>query len=87
MTITTFFIGSIIGFIYFLFELESPSMGHILFRFNDKGIKEFSFGSLLNMIQGPFKYSYFWTNYNFYSVNWVITSFIGGLITWGLITY
>ena len=73
-------IGSMIGFIYFLFELESPSMGNILFRLNDKGFKEFSFGSLLNILEGPFKYGYFWTNYNFYSVNWIITSFIGGLI-------
>ncbi len=80
MDIINLFIGSIIGFGFFLFELESPSMGHILFRLNDKGIKEFSFGSLLNMIEGPFKYSYFWTNYHFYSVNWIITSFIGGLI-------
>jgi len=38
-------IGGIIGFIYFLYELESPSMGGILFRLNSDGIKEFSFGS------------------------------------------
>ncbi len=75
-----FIIGCIIGFIVFLFELESPSMGHILFRLNAKGIKEFSFGSLVEMLRAPFIHTYFWTNTNFYSVNWIITSFVGGLI-------
>ncbi len=73
-------IGCILGFVYFLFELESPSMGHILFRLNAKGIKEFSFGSLVEMLRAPFIHTYFWTNTNFYSVNWIITSFVGGLI-------
>ncbi len=75
-----FIIGSIFGFIFFLFELESPSMGHILFRLNDKGVKEFSVGSLVEMIYAPFRHSYFWTNKSLYSVNWIITSFVGGLI-------
>ena len=73
-------IGSIIGFIYFLFELESPSMGHILFRVNSDGIKEFSMGSLVNMIIAPLKYLNFWTDINLWSVNWIITTFIGGFI-------
>lgn len=72
-------LGVIFGFIYFLYELESPSMGNILFRTNSDGYKEISFGSLFEMICAPFKYSYFWTK-NFYSINWIITSIIGGVI-------
>ena len=72
--------GGIIGFIYFLYELESPSMGHILFRVNSDGIKEFSMGSLVNMIIAPLKYLNFWTDINLWSVNWIITTFIGGFI-------
>ncbi len=75
-----FIIGSIIGFVVFLVELESPSMGHILFRLNDKGIKEFSFGSLVEMLRAPFIHTYFWTNTSLYSVNWIITSLVGGII-------
>ena len=73
-------IGGIIGFIFFLFELESPSMGHILFRVNSDGIKEFSIGSLVNMILAPFKYINFWTDINLWSVNWIMTTFIGSFI-------
>ncbi len=73
-------IGSIIGFIYFLYELESPSMGNILFRINSDGKKEFSFDSLVEMCYAPFTHTYFWTNKSLYSVNWIITSFIGGFI-------
>ena len=72
-------IGGIIGFIYFLFELESPTMGHILFRVNSDGYKEFSFGSLVSMIIAPLQYIHFWTDTNLWSVNWIITTFIGGL--------
>ncbi len=74
-----FILGSIIGFVYFLFELESPSMGNVLFRLNSDGVKEFSFGSLVEFLYAPFIHSYFWTK-PFFSVNWVITSFIGGII-------
>ena len=80
MIIIRIIIGTIFGFIYFLFELESPSMGNVLFRINSDGIKEFSLESLLEMLYAPFKHTYFWTNKSFYSVNWIITSFIGGLI-------
>ena len=69
--------GGIIGFIFFLYELESPSMGQILFRVNSNGIKEFSFGSLANMITAPLKYINFWTDTNLWSINWIITTFIG----------
>jgi hypothetical protein len=73
-------IGGIIGFIFFLYELESPSMGGILFRINSDGIKEFSFGSLINMIIAPFKYMNFWTDINLWSVNWIFTTGIGCLL-------
>ncbi len=71
--------GAIIGFIFFLYELESPSMGHILFRVNSDGVKEFSFGSLINMIYAPFRYFNFWTDINLWSVNWILTIGIGCL--------
>ncbi len=76
-------LGSICGFIFFLLELESPSMGNILFRTNSDGNKEISFSSLLEMLYAPFKHSYFWTK-DFYSVNWIITTFIGGLIGYSI---
>lgn len=73
-------IGGIIGFVFFLFELESPTMGGILFRVNSDGIKEFSMGSFVNMILAPLKYLNFWTDINLWSVNWIITTFIGSFI-------
>ncbi len=72
--------GAIFGFIFFLSELESPSMGNILFRINSDGIKEFSFDSLINMMFAPLKYIYFWTDSNLWSVNWIITVLIGIVI-------
>ncbi len=73
-------IGCILGFVYFLFELESPSMGGVLFRPNGDGIMEISFGSLWNILLAPFKYKTFWTNYELFSINWIIMVAIGGLI-------
>ena len=79
---TSFLSGGLTGFVYFLYNLESEGMGNVLFRRNSNGIKEFSFDSLLNMITAPFKYIYFWTNLDLYPVNWVITTLIGGLISY-----
>jgi hypothetical protein len=73
-------LGGIIGFIYFLYELESPSMGGILFRPNSDGIKEFSIGSLINIMIAPFRYINFWTDINLHSINWIITTGIGCLL-------
>ena len=56
--------GGIVGFGYFLYKLEAPGMGNILFRVNSDGIKEFSLDSLLNIMQAPFKYSNFWLDFN-----------------------
>jgi hypothetical protein len=70
--------GGILGFIFFLYKLESPGMGNVLFRINSSGNKEFSFDSLVNIIIAPFKYSHFWTNVDLYSINWIITTFVGG---------
>ncbi len=72
--------GFIIGFIIFLFELESPTMGGVLFRPNSDGIMVFSLGSLITIMIAPFKYLDFWTNYELITVNWIIMSLIGGLI-------
>ena len=69
--------GGIIGFSYFLYKLEAPEMGNILFRVNSDGIKEFSLDSLLNIMKAPFKYSIFWLDFNLYPVNWIITTIIG----------
>jgi hypothetical protein len=73
-------IGFILGFIYFLFELESPNMGGVLFRPNSDGIIVFSFESLINIMIAPFRYISFWTNYELYSINWIITTLIGGFL-------
>jgi hypothetical protein len=72
--------GGLIGFIYFLYKLESPGMGNIIFRVNSDGIKSFSFDSLLNIIIAPMKYIHFWTNIELYHINWIITTLIGGII-------
>ena len=72
--------GGIIGFIYFLYELESPSMGGVLFRPNSDNNMEFSFGSLINVMSAPFKHINFWTDINLWSVNWIITTSIGCII-------
>jgi len=71
--------GGLIGFIYFLYKLESPGMGNIIFRINSSGYKEFSFDSLMGMLAAPFKYSNFWTR-DLYDLNWIITTSIGGLV-------
>jgi hypothetical protein len=70
-------LGGLLGFIYFLYELESPSMGNIIFRVDSNNNKIISFESIFNIIQAPFKNSYFWTNTELLSVNWIITTFIG----------
>ena len=77
--------GGIIGFIYFLYKLEGDDMGNVLFRVNSNGNKIFSLGSLLQLITAPFIYISFWTNIELYSINWIITTFFGGII--GYIIY
>jgi len=80
MDIYIFLFGAIIGFTYFLYKLEAPDMGNILFRVDSTGSKVFSFESLLSIMEAPFKYIIFWTNTDLYSINWIITTFIGGII-------
>ncbi len=75
-----FIIGGVLGFIFFISELESPSMGGVLFRPNGDGIKEISWGSIKSIMIAPFKYTEFWTNYELHSINWIIMVFTGGLI-------
>ena len=76
--------GGILGFIYFLYKLESPDMGNILFRVDSTGNKVFSFDNLMNMLTAPFRYIHFWTNIDLYSINWIITTFIGGIISYSI---
>ncbi len=71
--------GCIFGFCYFLSELEGPGMGNVLFRINSDGITEFSYESLINILIAPFKYKYFWTTLDLLTINWIITTLIGGL--------
>ena len=73
-------IGSILGFMYFLYELESPSMGGVIFRSNSEGVKEISWGSIGDILLAPFRYLNFWTNYELYTINWIIMTLVGGLI-------
>jgi hypothetical protein len=72
-------LGCISGFIYFLYELESPSMGGVVFRPNSDGIRKISWSSILNIMIAPFRYINFWTNYELYSINWIIMILIGGV--------
>ena len=72
--------GGVCGFLYFLYKLEAPGMGGILFRVDSSGIINFSLDSLLGILYAPFKYISFWTDIDLYSVNWIITTFIGGLL-------
>ncbi len=78
-------LGGISGFIYFLYKLESPGMGNVLFRFDSTGKKIFSFESLLNVMQAPFKYINFWTYTELFPINWILTTGVGAFF--GLISY
>ena len=71
--------GLIGGFIYFLYKLEAPGMGNVLFRVNSIGCKVFSLESLFNMMLAPFMYIAFWTRIELYPINWIITTILGGL--------
>jgi hypothetical protein len=80
--ITSALFGGLIGFIYFLYKLESPDMGNILFRVDSTGNKVFSFDNLINIITAPFRYIHFWTKFELYPINWIITTFIGYIISY-----
>jgi hypothetical protein len=77
--------GAIIGFIYFLYKLESPGMGNVLFRIDSSGNKLFSLESLLEIMKSPFTLIQFWTYSELYPINWILTTGLGGLF--GLISY
>jgi hypothetical protein len=81
-------IGGIIGFTIFLFELESPSMGGIIFRMNSDGVKVFSPDSLFEIMKAPFKFIHFWTTLDLLRCNWIFLIMIGimsGIIVKNLI--
>ncbi len=72
-------IGVIIGFIFYLIELESPDLGNIVFRTDSTGKKVFSPESILNIMSAPFRFSKFWTDYKLIRINWVVLCGIGCL--------
>ena len=82
-----FLLGGVCGFLYFLYKLEAPGMGGILFRVDSNGIIKFSLDSLLGIIYAPFIHISFWTNMDLYSVNWLITTFTGGLLFYIIYLY
>ncbi len=67
-------ICAIFGYSYFLYELESPDMGNVLFRTNSDGVKEFSFASLIEIMKAPFIHKQFWTQKELLHVNWIFTT-------------
>jgi hypothetical protein len=69
--------GGAMGFSYFLYELESPDMGNIIFRKNSDNKYVFSPESILNIMKGPFVYSQFWTDNKLRKVNWLIPTSLG----------
>ena len=72
-----YILGGIIGFSYFIYQLESDDIGNIIFRTNSDGIKELSIFSILNVMIAPFQYKQFWTDYKLIKTNWIILVNIG----------
>ena len=72
-------IGALIGFIFYLIELESPDLGNIVFRTDSSGNKVFSPESILNMMSAPFRFYRFWTDYKLIKTNWIVLCGIGFL--------
>jgi len=75
--ITNLIIGGCIGFIIFLFELESPSMGGIIFRLNSDGIRQFSPESIFEILKAPLKFKEFWIYKDLLLVNWIFLTIVG----------
>jgi hypothetical protein len=77
--------GACAGFGAFLYYLEAPGMGGILFRPDEHGKMVFSQGSLMEMLRSPFTRPDFWTRSTLWPVNWVLTTTIGACL--GAILY
>ncbi len=74
--------GALFGFIYFLYKLESPGMGNVLFRVDSTGNKIFSLESLIEIIKSPFIIIQFWTHIELFPINWILTTGLGGFTGW-----
>ena len=72
------FTGCTIGFCTFLYNLEAPGMGNVLFRTDSSNIRAFSKEGLIDMLISPFTVYQFWTEPTLWPVNWVITTVLGG---------
>jgi len=73
-------LGSTIGLIIFLFELESDDMGGIIFRTDSTGKKIFSPDSIKEILKAPFKFRHFWIKKELIKVNWIFMGLSGGLV-------
>ena len=64
-------IGGVLGYVYFLKDLESDSMGNIIFRNG-----QFRPSNIIHYMKSPFKERFLWKP-NLWSSNWIITTIIG----------
>ena len=67
-------IGATCGYLYFLKELESDTMGNIIFRNGT-----FSPNNIIKYMISPFIHSFLWKK-ELLSTNWIITVGIGVII-------
>ena len=66
-------LGGVLGFMFFLFELEAPDMGGVIFRCG-----RFAPENILEFVKHPFTHKTLW-NRPLWAVNWIITTTIGVL--------
>ncbi len=77
--------GCTAGFGVFLYNLEAPGMGGILFRPDEHNAMVFSKESLVEMLKSPFTRSAFWSKPTLWPVNWVFTTVLGGACVGSLV--
>ena len=65
---------SVLGFAFFVYNLESPDMGNIIFRNG-----QFAPWNLVEYIVSPFKQDVLWYP-QLWAANWIITTSVGGLV-------
>jgi len=68
-----------LGYLAFIYNLESDGMGNILFRGNENNELEFRFDELWDYMTNPFKRWFLW-HPRLWGCNWVITTGIGVVI-------
>ncbi len=72
-------IGVIMGFAYFLYNLEASDMGNVIFRTNEHGKKEFTIEGIKLYLVTPFTSTVLW-NESLLPVNWVVMVAVGSSI-------